>query len=116
MSALLDGLLAGYGIAIPLGGISIPIVNLALERGFRLGFVAGVGTATVDMACAALAVFTGAALAAFISPYSFPLQLASGLALMAMGAYGLLLIRKKKDGGKPGRRTGPRPGRYMAGS
>lgn len=96
----MDGLLAGYGIAIPLGGISILIVNLALERGFRLGFMAGVGTATVDMACATLAVFAGAAVAALISPYSFPLKLASGLALIAMGVYGLLLINRKKEAGK----------------
>ena len=95
MSAFLEGLLAGYGIAIPLGGISILIVNLALEKGFRPGFVAGIGTATVDMACATLAVFAGAAVAGLLSPYSLPLQIASGLALIAMGIYGLLLLRRK---------------------
>jgi len=106
MSALLDGLIAGYGIAIPLGGISILIVNLALERGFRLGFVAGAGTATVDLICATLAVFAGATVVAFISPYSTSLQVASGLTLVAMGAYGLVRMRRrrKEDPPEQGRR------------
>jgi len=95
MSALLDGLIAGYGIAIPLGGISVLIVNLALERGFRLGFMAGAGTATIDMICATLAVFAGAAVVASISPYSQPLQLMSGLVLIAMGMYGIFQIGKR---------------------
>jgi arginine exporter protein ArgO len=96
MSALLDGLLAGYGIAIPFGGISMLIINMALERGFRLGLVAGMGTATVDLLCAALAVFAGAAAMAIISPYSGPLQMLSGLVLVAMGAYGLLRHRRRR--------------------
>lgn len=101
MSALLDGLLAGYGIAIPFGGISMLIINMALERGFRLGLVAGMGTATVDLLCAALAVFAGAAAIAIISPYSGPLQMLSGLVLVAMGAYGLLRLRRRRTESRP---------------
>jgi arginine exporter protein ArgO len=96
MSAFLDGLIAGYGIAIPLGGISILIVNTSLERGFRMGFMAGAGTATVDMVCAALAVFAGTAALVFISPYSVPLQVASGLTLVAMGAYGIARYGRRR--------------------
>lgn len=96
MSAFLDGLIAGYGIAIPLGAISILIVNLALEKGFRPGFVAGAGTATVDMICAILAVFGGTVVVAWIAPYAQPLQVISGLVLVAMGAYGLLQLRKRE--------------------
>ncbi|NLX47981.1 MAG: LysE family transporter [Euryarchaeota archaeon] len=98
MSALLEGMIAGFGIAIPLGAVSILLVNLALEKGFGLGFVAGVGAATVDCSCAALAVFTGAAIAELISPYSLELQVASGLVLVAMGAFGLLHFRKVRPG------------------
>lgn len=89
----MEGLIAGYGIAIPLGAVSILIVNTALDHGFRKGFAAGAGTATVDLLCAALAVFAGAAAVAIISPYSNPLRLASGLALIAMGAYGIMRCR-----------------------
>lgn len=95
MGAFLQGLIAGYGIAIPLGAVAILIVNTSLDHGFRKGFVAGAGTATVDFICAALAVFAGAAAVAFISPYSMPLQIASGLTLLAMGAYGIIRIRSR---------------------
>lgn len=95
MSAFLDGLIAGYGIAIPLGAISILIVNLALDKGFRPGFVAGAGTATVDMICAMLAVFGGTVVVAWIAPYAQPLQVLSGVVLVAMGGYGLLQLRKR---------------------
>ncbi|MHC1680388.1 MAG: LysE family translocator [Methanomassiliicoccales archaeon] len=93
MGAFLEGLIAGYGIAIPLGAVSILIVNTALDHGFRKGFVAGAGTATVDLLCAALAVFAGAAVVALIAPYSTPLQVASAIVLVAMGAYGIMRCR-----------------------
>jgi threonine/homoserine/homoserine lactone efflux protein len=88
--------MAGYGIAIPFGGISMLIINMALERGFRLGLVAGMGTATVDLLCAALAIFAGAAAMAIISPYSDPLRMLSGLILVVMGAYGLMRLRRRR--------------------
>ncbi|MCG7844881.1 MAG: LysE family transporter [Methanomassiliicoccales archaeon] len=107
MSALLDGLIAGYGIAIPLGAISILIVNMALDHGFRLGFMAGAGTATIDMICAILAVFAGTAVVALIAPFAQPLQLMSGLVLLAMGAYGLMQLRKRaKEGPESGQVKG----------
>ncbi|MBI0582376.1 MAG: LysE family transporter [Methanomassiliicoccales archaeon] len=105
MVAFWEGLIAGYGIAIPLGAVSILIVNTALDRGFRMGFVAGAGTATVDLLCAALAVFAGAAAVAFIAPYSGPLQMASGIALIAMGVYGILRLRKRMKDSVPGTGT-----------
>ncbi len=101
MGAFLEGLIAGYGIAIPLGAVSILIVNTALDHGFRKGFVAGAGTATVDLLCAALAVFAGAAAVAFIVPYSMPLQVASAIALVAMGAYGMIRCRGRARANAP---------------
>ena len=53
------------------------IVNTSLDHGFRKGFAAGAGTATVDLFCAALAVFAGAAVVVLVAPYSTPLQVAS---------------------------------------
>jgi len=93
MGAFLEGLIAGYGIAIPLGAVAILIINTSLDHGFRKGFAAGAGTATVDLVCAALAVFAGAAVVALIAPYSTPLQVASAIVLMAMGIYGILRCR-----------------------
>lgn len=92
---MLEGLIAGYGIAIPIGAIAVLIVNTAMDHGFRLGFMAGAGTAAIDTICAILAVVAGAAVVALIAPFATPLKVMSGLVLMAMGAYGLLQLRKR---------------------
>lgn len=39
MSPFVQSLPAGYGIAIPVGGIAVLIVDAALRRGFRAGFL-----------------------------------------------------------------------------
>ncbi|MBI0583927.1 MAG: LysE family transporter [Methanomassiliicoccus sp.] len=88
MSALIDGLIAGYGIAIPLGAVSVLIVNRSIDEGFRSGFAAGAGTATVDALCASLVIFAGVLVSSLLSPFATPLQLLGGTALILMGIFG----------------------------
>jgi len=38
VTAFIEGLIAGYGIAIPVGAIAILIVEMGLRCGFRIGF------------------------------------------------------------------------------
>jgi arginine exporter protein ArgO len=89
MQAFIEGLLAGYGIAIPVGAIAILIINSGLRCGFATGFAAGAGAASADTIYAALAIFAGAALALKLAPYESGLRLVSGLALVMIGSYGL---------------------------
>jgi threonine/homoserine/homoserine lactone efflux protein len=91
--AFWEGVVAGYGIAIPVGAIAILIIETGLRSGFRLGFTAGAGAATGDVLYATLAVVAGAALAVFLAPYATHLRLISGLVLVAVGAYGLSKLR-----------------------
>ena len=91
--AFWEGVLAGYGIAIPVGAIAILIIETGLRSGFRLGFSAGAGAATGDALYATLAVVAGAALAVFLAPYATHLRLISGLVLVAVGVYGLSKLR-----------------------
>ena len=63
-------MLAGYGIAIPVGAIAILIVDMGLRRGFPPAFMAGAGAATADFIYALLAVIAGATLAAALAPYA----------------------------------------------
>ena len=98
MNSLLDGLIAGYGIAIPVGAVSVLIVNMAIEKGFRSGFMAGAGTAFVDFSCALIAVLAGALVVDLLLPYETPLKWASGLVLIAMGVYGILRWRRMSEG------------------
>ena len=82
-------MLAGYGIAIPVGAIAILIVDMGLRGGFPPGFMAGAGAASADLLYALLAVLAGATLAPALAPYAPGLRLASGLVLLAFGGYGL---------------------------
>ena len=89
MSAFVEGLIAGYGIAIPVGAIAILIFNTSLQCGFRVGFAAGAGAATVDLIFATLAVVAGAAIVTILEPITVELRLVSGRVLIALAVYGL---------------------------
>ena len=104
MEAFLQGVLAGYGIAIPVGAIAILIVELGLRQGFWAGFAAGAGTATADLVFASTAALAGHALASVLAPYAGALRLAGAAVLMGLGAWGLWrLARSKKP--EPGGAT-----------
>ena len=49
LDAFLNGVVAGYGIAIPVGPIAILILELGLRRGFRIALSAGAGAASADL-------------------------------------------------------------------
>jgi len=85
----IEGLIAGYGIAIPVGAVAILIVNMGMHRGFTIGFSAGAGTAAADIFYALIAVVTGTALADLLTPIAPWLRLFSGLLLLTMGIWGL---------------------------
>lgn len=89
MSAFLDGLLAGYAIAVPVGAIAILILETAMRRGFAEGFAAGAGAATVDLVYASLAGLAGQVLAPALAPAAAALRLASAAILIGLGAWGL---------------------------
>jgi threonine/homoserine/homoserine lactone efflux protein len=89
MVAFWEGVLAGLGIAIPVGAIAILIVDSSLRQGFRTGFASGAGAATVDFAYALLAVLAGAALASLIAPYALTLKVISAIILLVVGGYGI---------------------------
>jgi threonine/homoserine/homoserine lactone efflux protein len=108
MSAFVDGLLAGYGIAIPVGAVAILIINLSVRAGLLAGLTAGAGAATADLAYAALAMAAGTAAAGWLAPYNRPLQWASGLILVGLGVVGLW--RARTDGS-----AGPSPAVEPAG-
>ncbi len=89
MFAFTDGLLAGYGIAIPLGAIGILIVGMGMRCGFRIGFMAGAGAATADLLYAVLASAAGAVLASILAPVAPLLRIGGGLVLVGLAIVGL---------------------------
>lgn len=89
----LQGLLAGYGIAIPVGAIAILIIGTGIQQGFRNGFLAGAGAATADFLFALIAVIAGQSLVQALQPITLPLRIASGFILVGLGVYGLSRLK-----------------------
>lgn len=63
MQAVVEGLLAGWAIAIPVGAIGVLILDRATTRGFGTGAAAALGVAGADFFYAAVAVLLGGAAA-----------------------------------------------------
>ena len=84
MSAFLEGVLAGYGIAIPVGPIAVLIIGIGTRSGFRRAFFAGLGAALADLLYATIAAVVGAATAAALAPYERPLRLAAAVVLVVI--------------------------------
>jgi threonine/homoserine/homoserine lactone efflux protein len=82
-------LVAGYGIAIPVGAIALLIIQVGIKCGLRCGFMAGAGAATADLAYAVLAVIGGAALAQVINSAGNMFQILSGIVLVVIAIVGL---------------------------
>ncbi|WP_430791556.1 LysE family transporter [Actinoplanes sp. G11-F43] len=85
--AFLAGVLAGYGIAVPVGGIGVLIVGLSARISLRVGAAAGLGAATADGIYALVAVAGGAAVATVIAPIATPLRWAGAAVLLALAAW-----------------------------
>jgi threonine/homoserine/homoserine lactone efflux protein len=97
--AFWEGMLAGYGIAVPVGAIAVLIIEVALRHGFGLGFTAGAAAASVDFLYAAIAVGAGLALASSLAPYATLLRALSAFVLMGLGGYGLWRTWKQQRQG-----------------
>jgi len=72
--AVLAGLLAGYGIAIPVGAVAAYLITLGAAHGFATAASGGLGAASVDALYAAVAVVLGAVLAPLIMAVGAPLR------------------------------------------
>jgi len=96
----LQGIIAGYGIAIPIGPIGILIVELGIRRGFSTAFNAGAGAASADLIYATIASTAGAFLVSILAPYAYALRMISAIALIAFGVWLLytgLRARNEQD-------------------
>ncbi|NMO57112.1 LysE family transporter [Actinoplanes sp. TBRC 11911] len=96
-AAFLSGVVAGYGVAIPVGAIGVLIAGLSARTSLRVGAAAGLGAATADGIYALIAVVGGAAVAAVIAPVATPLRWAAAVVLLgmaAMTAWGALRKRR----------------------
>ena len=86
-AAFLAGVVAGYGIAVPVGAIAVLIAGLSARVSLRVGAAAGLGAATADGIYALAAVLGGAVIAGLITPFATPLRWAAAVVLLTLAGW-----------------------------
>ncbi|MFI5925417.1 LysE family transporter [Micromonospora sp. NPDC051543] len=116
--AFLAGLVAGYGVAIPVGAIAILILGLSARTSFRVGAAAALAVATADGLYAAVAALGGAGLAGVIAPAAGPLRVVAAVVLLGLAGHGLwrtwVAHRSRRAPAARGGRGMETPGRAYA--
>jgi arginine exporter protein ArgO len=87
-AALVAGLLAGYGIAMPVGAVGTYLVALTARTSLRIGVCAALGVATADGLYALIAALGGSALTPVLQPIMLPMRCVSALVLTALAVRG----------------------------
>ena len=108
--AIVSGLLAGYGIAMPVGAMSVLIVTLASRVSLRRGMAAALGVATADGIYALAAVLGGSALSRLITPAAGVLEILAAGVLAFIAVWGLAAATRtyRSDlDGRPAMETPP---------
>jgi len=90
--ALLAGLLAGYGIAMPVGAISALIVTLSARASPPVALSGAMGAGTADGLYALLAVLSGPWIASILEPLARPMQWIAVAALVAIAVGGIVRV------------------------
>ena len=101
LRAFVEGAIAGFGIAVPVGAIAVLIVDLGLRRGFVPAFAAGLGAASADLLYATVAMVAGTAISDVLEPARGPIRIASAALLLVIA--GLLLRSALRARSRPGR-------------
>ncbi|WAL63574.1 LysE family transporter [Amycolatopsis cynarae] len=117
-AVVLAGLLAGYGIAIPVGAIGAYLVGLTARTSLRVGAAAALGIATVDGVYALVAMFGGGPLAEMIAPVAGVLRWIAAGVLLAVAVQvlhsGLRRYRASAAQAPPRPEDAPSPARAYA--
>jgi arginine exporter protein ArgO len=108
VNPFVQGALAGYGIALPVGAIAVLILDTALRSGLRQGLAAGTGAAAADGIYALMAVLAGAAMSGWLEPRALWVAVGGGLILIGLGLRGLLGMRREAR--LPAKEVGSSPG------
>jgi arginine exporter protein ArgO len=117
-AALVAGLLAGYGIAVPVGAVGTYLVALTARTSWKIGACAALGVAAADGLYALIAVLGGAALARTLEPITHPLRWVAGSVLVVLavrGAAQAVARYREPHAAARGDEAPPRPARAFLG-
>jgi threonine/homoserine/homoserine lactone efflux protein len=109
IAALAAGLLAGYGIAMPVGAVAAYLVAFTARTSMRTGVMAALGVATADGLYGLIAVCGRAALAPVLRPVALPMRWGSAVVLIALAVHGTITAIRRHRERQDGTRTGPAP-------
>ncbi|MEV4264136.1 LysE family transporter [Kribbella sp. NPDC049584] len=88
IGVVVAGLLAGYGVAMPVGPVGTYLVALTARSSLRIGMFAALGVASADGLYAAVAAVAGTALAPLLVPVVGPLRWTSVVVLIGLAVMG----------------------------
>ncbi|RSS60688.1 lysine transporter LysE [Streptomyces sp. WAC06614] len=94
MTPALSGAAAGLGVAMPMGAISVLLLQDAMRHA-RTAVAAAAGVAAVDLAYAAVATAVGPWVAGHVTPVEAWVRLAAAAVLLAIAAHGLWTSRTR---------------------
>ncbi|MBD8042440.1 LysE family transporter [Arthrobacter sp. Sa2BUA2] len=109
LRSLAGGILAGFGVAAPLGAIGILLLREGLAAGFRAAAPGAFAVALVDAAYCALAVLAGAAAAPLVASWGALPAVAGGTALLVLGLAGIRRTWRGTQGPGPTGAPAPEP-------
>lgn len=84
---LVAGVLAGLGVAVPLGPVGLLVARTGAVHGLRHGLAAGAGVAAVDTTYAVLAAVAGDRLGAALAGRERVVSLVAAVVLLAVAAH-----------------------------
>jgi arginine exporter protein ArgO len=114
--AVAAGLVAGYGIALPVGAVGAYLIALTARTSLRTGVGAALGIASADLLYALTAVAGGAALARAIQPAAGALRWVAVVVLLVLAVRGAVAaVRQYRRVGPGAEVAGTRAGRQPGG-
>jgi threonine/homoserine/homoserine lactone efflux protein len=82
---LLKGVLLGLTVSMPLGPVSIILINRTIKRGFLSGFFSGIGLGAADTLLALLAALGFTVIIGFIKDQQQKITIIAGIIVIAVG-------------------------------
>lgn len=97
MEPFLEGIFVGLGIAVPVGVLSLLVMDLGVRRGFAPSMAAGAGVATSHLIYALIPAVIAVVASSFIEENSDLFLLVGGLILVTFGLVGLYRFRTRTE-------------------
>ena len=90
---LVEGILLGFLMAVPIGAIGILCIRRTLNHGKRQGYITGLAGATADVLFSTVSAFGIKLISDFITDHQHEIRISGGLLLVLMGVF---LIRSPR--------------------